>query len=109
LFLKDNVHLVLDEDAVILASMRLDDYPQQITRVAGIGMVWPLAVINVKDAKNVAISGKGTINGRGKPFWDVFWNWKPVYEANDLRWALDYDCKPPKMINCEGMDTFNTP
>ncbi len=98
LFLKDNVHLLLDEKATLLASMDINDYPEQPTRVAGFEMVWPMAILNVKNAKNVKISGKGMIHGRGKPFWDKFNYMKNNYVENDLRWALDYDCKRPRMM-----------
>lgn len=98
IFLKDNVHLVLAENATLLASMDISDYPEMDTRVAGFEMKWPVAVVNVLDAENVKISGKGTINGRGKPFWKKFYYMRDLYADNGLRWAADYDCKRPRML-----------
>ena len=37
-------------------------------------MEWPSALINIIGKKNAAISGDGVINGRGKVFWDKYWN-----------------------------------
>lgn len=98
LFLKSNVHLVLEEGAELLASMDLADYPEDRTRVAGVDIDWPLAVLNINMAENVRISGPGKVQGRGFPFWTRFRHMQPVYEANGLRWALDYDCKRPRML-----------
>ncbi len=98
LFLKDKVHLHFADSVELLASMNLDDYVKGETRVAGIEMIWPLALINIRDIKNVHISGNATINGRGETFWAKFFAMKPTYETNNLRWAVDYDCQRPRMV-----------
>ncbi|MEN8229192.1 MAG: glycosyl hydrolase family 28 protein [Bacteroidota bacterium] len=98
LFLKSNIHLLLGDSVRLLGSMDLDDYRKQHTRIAGVEMEWPMAMINVVDAINVKISGSGTVNGRGKPFWAEFWNSRYVYEAKGVRWAIDYDIERPRMI-----------
>jgi len=98
LFLKDNVHLVVDEGVCIQGIPREEVYPIIDTRIAGIEMKWPAALINIIGQKNVAISGKGTIDGEGKYFWDKFWNMHPAYDTTGLRWALDYDCQRPRLI-----------
>ena len=73
LFLKDNVHLKIDKEVLILGSEQLADYPEIDTRIAGIEMKWPSALINVISAKNVAVSGEGIINARGNFNWDIYW------------------------------------
>lgn len=93
LFLKDNVNLHLSEGVTLIASEDIGEYPEIETRVAGIEMVWPSAVINVLDAENVAITGKGRIDCRGKVFWDKYWAMRKDYEKRQLRWIVDYDCK----------------
>jgi hypothetical protein len=35
------------------------------TRIAGIEMTWPAALVNVRDQHHVTILGKGTIDGDG--------------------------------------------
>lgn len=98
LFLKDNVHLLFEDSAIFLGSTNVNNYRHDVTRVAGIEMAWPLAIINVNDAKNVKISGNGIVDGRGKPFWNKFWDKLDLYSDGGVRWALDYDCRRPRML-----------
>jgi polygalacturonase len=98
IFLKSKTHLILSDSATILGSMDLNDYAQQRTRMAGIEMIWPMGIINVVDASNVKISGKGTINGQGKPFWGMYHYMEKIYLDNDLCWILNQDCERPRMI-----------
>ena len=93
IFLKSNVHLRIDEGVTLLGSQNFDDYPEINTRIAGIEMKWPAALINIIDAKNAAITGKGTINARGKFCWDKYWAMRKDYDAKGLRWIVDYDAK----------------
>tara|TARA_B110000483_G_scaffold123823_1_gene148997 strand:+ start:29176 stop:31041 length:1866 start_codon:yes stop_codon:yes gene_type:complete len=100
LFLKSNVELRLKEDATIRAIQDDSQYPEIWSRIAGVEMDWPAALINVYQAKHVRITGKGTIDGNGKYWWDKFWGDPPRsggmfrdYESRGLRWAVDYDCK----------------
>ncbi len=69
LFLKNNVHLRVGVGVMLIASQEDADYPILPTRVAGIEMKWPAALINVNDQKNVKISGGGVIDGRGEKWW----------------------------------------
>src|SRR5262249_40989075 len=73
IFLKNNVHLLIDRDVTLLGSQDDADYPSLWTRVAGIEMKWPAALINVNDQQNVKVSGGGTIDGRGEKWWDKYW------------------------------------
>ncbi|SDZ99172.1 Polygalacturonase [Porphyromonadaceae bacterium KH3R12] len=98
IFLKDGVRLEIPEGVAILGSQRIEDYPDIDTRVAGIEMIWPAALINVIGKKNVMISGKGEIDGQGKPFWDAYWEMRKEYEKRGLRWIVDYDCKRPRTL-----------
>lgn len=103
LFLKSNVELHLDEGVEILGSEHIEDYPEINTRVAGIEMTWPAALINVSGQNNVAITGKGVIDGQGKVFWDAYWALREEYEPKGLRWIVDYDAKRPRTLlvdNC---------
>jgi len=73
LFLKQGVELHLDEGAVLLGSTDVADYPQQMTRIEGHFEPWLPALINAKDLERVRITGPGTFDGNGKPFWVAFW------------------------------------
>lgn len=100
LFLKSNVELHLDEGVIIQAIQDDQHFPDKWTRVAGIEMDWPAALINIYEQENVRITGKGVIDGNGKYWWDKFWGDPPRsggmwvdYTERDIRWAVDYDCK----------------
>ena len=92
-FLKDNVHLRIDKNVLILGSQNFDDYPEIDTRIAGIEMKWPAALINIINVKNAAVTGDGIVNARGKFCWDKYWVMRKEYDTKGLRWIVDYDAK----------------
>ncbi len=70
--LKSNVTLHVSDGATLLASTRFEDFPpikpgwrvrsddtQRSSLITGI------------DLENIAITGRGTLNGQGKPWWDA--------------------------------------
>ncbi|HIX16092.1 MAG TPA: glycoside hydrolase family 28 protein [Candidatus Hungatella pullicola] len=67
--LKSNVTLYLSEGAVILASSDPQDYPS-VTRqeIPGWNRNTCAGIIYALESENIAVRGRGTINGRG-------WNW----------------------------------
>ncbi|WP_321478727.1 glycosyl hydrolase family 28 protein [uncultured Bacteroides sp.] len=93
IFIKAGVNFQLNKGVTLLASNNINDYPEFRSRIAGIEMVWPSAVINIVNTKLAAMSGKGTIDCRGKVFWDKYWKMRKEYEKKGLRWIVDYDCK----------------
>ena len=93
LFIKSGVTLHLSIGTTLLASDNIQDYPEFPSRIAGIEMTWPSAVINIMDAENAALTGEGFIDCRGKVFWDKYWAMREEYEKKNLRWIVDYDCK----------------
>jgi len=97
-FIKSGVQLIIDKGVTILASQNFDDYPDIETRVAGIEMKWPAALINIIDATNAAVSGEGIVNARGKFCWDKYWAMRKEYDAKGLRWIVDYDVKRVRTI-----------
>lgn len=101
LFVKSNVNLQLDKGVTLLATPDINHYPEFHSRIAGVEMVWPAAVINIINEKNAAVSGEGVIDCRGKVFWDKYWAMRREYEAQGLRWIVDYDCKRVRGILVE--------
>lgn len=111
IFVKSNVELRIDEGVTIKAIQDDKQYPEIWTRIAGVEMYWPSALINVYEQKNVRITGKGTIDGNGKYWWDKFWGDPPRsggmyvdYVARGLRWAVDYDCKRVRAVLAYGSE-----
>lgn len=93
IFLKSGVHLKIDKGVLLKGSQSFADYPEIDTRIAGIEMKWPAALINVIEQKNVMVSGEGKVNAQGKFCWDKYWAMRKEYEAKGLRWIVDYDAK----------------
>lgn len=93
IYIKNNVNLSIDEGVSILGSENVKDYPDMHSRIAGIEMVWPSALINILDAKNAAVTGNGMVNARGKFNWDLYWKTRTEYDKKGLRWIVDYDVK----------------
>lgn len=93
IFLKSNVHLKIDKGVLIKGSQDFADYPEIDTRIAGIEMKWPAALVNAIGQKNVMISGEGKVNAQGKFCWDKYWAMRKEYEPKGLRWIVDYDAK----------------
>jgi hypothetical protein len=102
LFLRSGVRLHLAAGATLLGSQDLADYPVIDTRVAGIEMRWPAALVNVIDQADVAIVGEGCIDGDGAVFWAGYWALRALYEPRGLRWAADYDAQRPRLLLVQG-------
>jgi polygalacturonase len=93
LFLKSGVTLDIPEGVTLIGSQDIKDFPELPTRIAGVEMTWPAAMINVRDQQDVTITGKGTIDQNGAVWWQVFRDTLKVYQPKGLRWAADYDAK----------------
>lgn len=105
-FIKENVEFKVPKGTMLIGSLNLDDYEKIDTRVAGVEMKWPAALINIIGQKNAAISGDGVIHGRGKVFWDKYHTMRNEYVPKGLRWIVDYDCERPRGIlvaECENV------
>ena len=98
LFLKSGTTFRLDKGVTLLGSQDIKDYPEMPTRIAGIEMTWPAALINVYQQHNVRLTGEGTVDGDGKIYWDSYWTLRHKMEPQGLRWASDYDAKRPRLI-----------
>jgi polygalacturonase len=77
--LKSNITLHLDNGAILLGSPNLKDYPKF------------KQLVHAENCQNIAIEGKGTIDGNGKSFFNADWTFKPRPEP----WI--------KFLNCENI------
>jgi polygalacturonase len=64
--LKSDIVLDLESGATLLGSQERKDYPRQVE----MREMWIAPLVSVVNAKNVTISGGGTIDGNGQPWWD---------------------------------------
>lgn len=104
LFIGNNINFNIPKGTMLIGSQDIADYKRIDTRVAGVEMNWPSALINVIGKKNAAITGNGVIHGRGKVFWDKYYAMRKEYDPKGLRWIVDYDCERPRGIlisDCE--------
>lgn len=99
LFLKSGIEFRLDAGVELHAVEDDSAYPVIPSRVGGIEMEWPAALINVIDGSRVRITGKGVIDGHGPYWWRKFWGedgrggMMKDYADRGVRWAVDYDCR----------------
>ncbi len=98
LFLKSGVTLDIPEGVTLTGSQDIKDFPDLPTRIAGIEMTWPAALINVRDQHDVTITGKGTIDENGAVWWKVYRDPSRSTSPKGLRWASDYDAKRVRLL-----------
>jgi len=93
LFLKPKINVSIDADGVLLGSTNILDYPEMPTRIEGHETVWIPALLNAAWCDNLEITGSGTIQGGGQPYWDAFYNARKVSSA-----TKNLDVKRPRNI-----------
>lgn len=71
--LKSNVELHLADGATILFSTDPAHYPHVLTRWEGVEMIGLSPLIYAYGETNVAVTGKGLLDGQAGP--DAWWNW----------------------------------
>ena len=98
IFVKSGETLDIPKGVKLIGIQKLEAYPLMPTRVAGIEMTWPAALVNVYKQVDVTIAGEGTIDGDGSFWWKSYWDLRKTYEPRGLRWASDYDAKRPRLI-----------
>ncbi|KAA6450616.1 glycoside hydrolase family 28 protein [Bacillus swezeyi] len=73
--LKSNVELHIEQGAVIKFSQNPDDYlPVVLTRFEGVELYNYSPLIYAYEAENIALTGKGTLDGQGDE--EHWWPWK---------------------------------
>jgi len=71
--LKSNVNLHLAEGALLRFSEKPEDYlPVVFTRWAGFECYNYSPLIYARDCRNIAVTGRGTLDGNGRPWWPWF-------------------------------------
>jgi polygalacturonase len=73
IFLKQGVNFSVEKGGVLKGSQNTNDYPWIATRIAGLEMKWPAALINASNVTGMEISGEGTIDGSGERWWKEYW------------------------------------
>jgi polygalacturonase len=71
IFLRDNITLFIDAGAVLLGSQNLADYPIVTMRWEGVTQPTHAPLIAGDGLKNIAVTGRGIIDGRGERWWQL--------------------------------------
>ncbi|MDA3835205.1 MAG: glycosyl hydrolase family 28 protein, partial [Spirochaetales bacterium] len=73
LFFKPGTHIHVQEGGMLKGSDDILDYPIMESRMEGQNLDYFPALVNAYNVPNFTITGKGTIDGNGKKFWEAFW------------------------------------
>ncbi len=74
LFLKPGVNLHLEKDAVLKGTTDMEQYPRMRIRIEGhFEENYSSGLINAEGCDGLQITGEGTLDGNGRPIWDLFW------------------------------------
>ncbi|MGM0620105.1 MAG: rhamnogalacturonidase [Bacteroidota bacterium] len=73
LFFKPGTHLHVQEGGMLKGSDDISDYPIMESRMEGQNLDYFPALVNAYNVPDFTITGKGTIDGNGKKFWEAFW------------------------------------
>ncbi|MBC7915370.1 MAG: right-handed parallel beta-helix repeat-containing protein [Pyrinomonadaceae bacterium] len=74
LFLKPGVNLELQQGAVLKGSTNINDYQKLNTRIEGHFEPWRAALLNGDRVDHLRITGPGTLDGSGEPFYKLFYS-----------------------------------
>ncbi|TWT90859.1 Exo-poly-alpha-D-galacturonosidase precursor [Pseudobythopirellula maris] len=97
--LKAGVELHLAEGAVLLGSDDIADFPIRQTRIEGKVQPWVPAVLNAKGLSGVRVTGPGTLDGDGKPYWTAFWK-----RRAENRKCTNLEVHRPRLMYFESCD-----
>jgi hypothetical protein len=124
LFLKSHVQLVMLAGGVLAFTQELDKVAAIEGRWEGIDRTIYASLINGKDLENVSITGEGTLDGQGQPWWEAFRHDKELRRklgleerepenpaGSKLKWGRPrminlYDCKN---VVIRGLHIQNSP
>ena len=73
LFFRQGTNLHLKKGATIKGSDDISNFPILKTRMEGQTLDYFAALVNADGVDGFTITGPGTINGNGQPYWEEFW------------------------------------
>ncbi len=101
LTLRSRIDLHLEKDAVLLMSQRFADYPK--------GANVFLKFIAAEGLEDVRVSGPGTIDGQGQPWWDEFLKFKAEKREKEFPRPQAIYVSKCRRVALEGFTSMNPP
>ncbi|MFC7194851.1 glycoside hydrolase family 28 protein [Halosimplex aquaticum] len=102
LLLRSHVEIRIEGGAILLGSEDIDEYPAVEGRWEGAERDVYASLLTGHDLEDVAITGSGTLHGRGEVWWEAFHDDRDAYPdavGRDLEYPGRLDCPRPRMIN----------
>lgn len=93
LFLKPGVNMELQQGAVLKGSTDINDYQKLNTRIEGHFEPWRAALINGDHVDHLRITGPGTLDGSGEPFYKLFYDTR-----NAVKGTKNLDVERPRLM-----------
>lgn len=112
LVFRPGTSLRLEEGAVLRGSDHIWDYPLCMTRIEGETCLYYGALINADGVDGFSISGEGTIDGNGEPFYRQFWlrrRWNPSCTNKDEQRPRLLYVSNSRNVRLEGVTFRNSP
>ncbi|MCC8013896.1 MAG: glycoside hydrolase family 28 protein [Eubacterium sp.] len=103
-YLESNTVLNLEAGAELIFSNDISDYKVVTSRWEGVKRDCYESCINAYNKTNISITGRGTINGNGKMWWDLFLAKKNEYPRPKL--IAPYECEH---VLIQGVFLTNSP
>jgi len=104
IFLESNITLNVESGATLLFSNDINDYPVVNSRWEGVKKDCYASCINAYDAENIAVTGRGTLDGQGAFWWKIFRAKENKYPRPKM--IAPYNCKN---VLIEGVTFKNSP
>jgi len=101
LTLRSRIDLHLEKDAVLLMSQRFADYPKASNVF--------LRFIAAEGLEDVRVSGPGTIDGQGQPWWDEFLKFKAEKREKEFARPQAIYVSKCRRVALEGFTSVNPP
>ncbi len=106
--LKSNINLHLEEGAELLFSQDFNDYlPAVLTNYGGSEVYSYSPFIYAFKKENIALTGKGVLNGQGKPWWEQ--RYKGKVRGNELLQEMNEKEVPVEERRFDNPDYFLRP
>lgn len=112
LFFKQGTHLHLQEGGKLKGSDNISNFPVIQTRMEGQNLKYFAGLVNADKVDGFTISGKGTIDGNGRRYWEAFWlrrEWNPQCTNLDEMRPRLVIISNSKDVQLDGVTLMNSP